>query len=143
MNYFKNVTSFYGHYCTGYLTKFLILVYFLILGHIVVLCLNVIDANNHRGISLVSCFRKLFTSVVNNRMIQWENSYSILTDVQFGLEVGCLQFMQFLLYKLLSNDHQIVRIDCTAALLILKRHLDFNRQNWTMEKNLFMGSVLE
>ena len=49
---------------------------------------DVTDINNYRGISLVSCFEKLFTSIINNRMLEWENIYSILTDAQFGFRGG-------------------------------------------------------
>ena len=43
---------------------------------------NANDTNNYRGISLVSCFGKLFTGVLNNRILQWERENSILTDAQ-------------------------------------------------------------
>lgn len=35
---------------------------------------DVIDINNYRGISLVSLFGKLFTSIISNRMIDLESS---------------------------------------------------------------------
>ena len=46
------------------------------------------DANNYRGISLVSCFGKLFSWIINYNMLECENIYSILTDAQFGLRGG-------------------------------------------------------
>ena len=30
------------------------------------------DTNNYRGITLISCFAKLFTSVINNRLKIWQ-----------------------------------------------------------------------
>ena len=46
------------------------------------------NPNNYRGISIVSCFGKLFTSILNNRILTWERGQKILTDVQFGCSSG-------------------------------------------------------
>ena len=35
---------------------------------------NINDADNYRGITLVSCFGKLFTSVLNNRLVTFEDT---------------------------------------------------------------------
>ena len=40
--------------------------------------------NNYRGISLISCICKLFTSVLNKRLLAWSNENEIITDAQFG-----------------------------------------------------------
>ena len=42
------------------------------------------DPNNYRGISLISCICKLFTSVLNKRLLTWSNDNEIITDAQFG-----------------------------------------------------------
>ena len=44
------------------------------------------DPNNYRGISLVSCFAKLFNTIVNNRLKEWTIKYDKLTDAQFGFK---------------------------------------------------------
>jgi hypothetical protein len=62
---------------------------------------DVNDANNYRGISLVSCFGKLFTSILNNRIIDWENEFSILTDAKFGF--SAMFVLQSLIIKTLGN----------------------------------------
>ncbi|VDI05178.1 Hypothetical predicted protein [Mytilus galloprovincialis] len=49
---------------------------------------NVLDPNNYRGISLVSNFGKLFTSVLNQRLIDWSETFDIVTDAQFGFRPG-------------------------------------------------------
>ena len=128
MNSLKNVTTFYCHYCTGYLTKSLILVFFLISWSrscIVPLFKknDVNDVNNYRGISLVSCFGKLFTSIINSRMLEWENSYNILTDAQFGFRGGlstvdAIFALQAIIKRSLDSKNR-----CTVVLLILKRPL--------------------
>ena len=46
------------------------------------------DANNYRGITLISCLQKIFTSVINNRLLKWSNENSIVTDAQFGFIPG-------------------------------------------------------
>ena len=40
------------------------------------------DANNYRGITLISCLEKIFTSV------KWSDKNSIVTDAQFGFKPG-------------------------------------------------------
>ena len=44
------------------------------------------NPNNYRGITLISCFAKLFTSVINNRLKNWANEYDIISDAQFGFK---------------------------------------------------------
>ena len=44
------------------------------------------DPKNYRGISLMSCFCKLFTSILNNRLIEWSSTNNIISDVQFGFQ---------------------------------------------------------
>ena len=65
---------------------------------------DVNDLNNYRGISLVSCFEKLFNSIINNRMLELVNSNSI---AQYGFRGG------------------LFTVDATFALqAIIKRSLD-------------------
>jgi hypothetical protein len=42
------------------------------------------DVNNYRGTSIVSCFGKPFTSVLNSTILEWDNEHNVLTDAQFG-----------------------------------------------------------
>ena len=46
------------------------------------------DPNNYRGITIVSCLGKLFTSIFNNRLLHWDKEYNIITDAQFGFKPG-------------------------------------------------------
>ena len=46
------------------------------------------DVQNYRGITLVSCFSKIFTGILNNRIINWAESNNILSDSQFGFRKG-------------------------------------------------------
>jgi len=45
---------------------------------------NLSDPNNFRAISLISCVCKLFTSVLNARLLKVCENNDILTDAQFG-----------------------------------------------------------
>ena len=40
------------------------------------------DTNNYRGITLISCFAKLFTSVINNRLKIWQKENEVSSDAQ-------------------------------------------------------------
>ena len=42
------------------------------------------DINNYRGITLVSCFSKIFTGVLSNRLKKWAENNDVLSDWQFG-----------------------------------------------------------
>ena len=44
------------------------------------------DVNNHRGITLLSCFSKLFTTVLNNRVVTFCNSNTCISEAQFGFK---------------------------------------------------------
>ena len=46
------------------------------------------DTNNYRGITLISCMGKLFTSVLNARLLKWDGENNIITDAQFGFRPG-------------------------------------------------------
>ena len=49
---------------------------------------DVNDVNNYRGVTLVSCFSKLFTSVINRRLNDWVGKHKVLGDSQFGFRKG-------------------------------------------------------
>ena len=70
------------------------------------------NANNYKGISLVSCFGKLFTGVLNNRILKWEKQYNVLTDAQFGFRNGLstvddIFVLQTLINKTLSKKNRL------------------------------------
>ena len=46
------------------------------------------DVNNYRGVTLVSCFSKIFTGVLNNRLKNWVEDNNVLSDSQFGFRKG-------------------------------------------------------
>jgi len=46
------------------------------------------DVNNYRGITLVSCFSKIFTSILNKRISEWIDDTNIVSDAQYGFMSG-------------------------------------------------------
>jgi hypothetical protein len=65
---------------------------------------DVNDTGNYRGISLLSHVGKLFTSLINSRLVKWSEENDILTDAQFGFR-PCLGTTDaiFALHSLISN----------------------------------------
>jgi hypothetical protein len=65
---------------------------------------DVNDTGNYRGISLVSHVGKLFTSLINSRLLKWSEENVILTDAQFGFRPGLgTTDAIFALHSLISN----------------------------------------
>ena len=46
------------------------------------------SVNNYRGITLVSCLSKLFTTVLNNRITKFCENNNVISDAQFGFRKG-------------------------------------------------------
>ena len=46
------------------------------------------DVKNYTGITLVSCFSKIFTVVINKRLEKWIKNNNVLSDAQFGFRAG-------------------------------------------------------
>ena len=46
------------------------------------------EPTNYRGITLMSCLGKLFTSILNKRLLQFTNHHKILPDSQLGFIKG-------------------------------------------------------
>lgn len=49
---------------------------------------NIDDVNNYRGITLVSCLSKLFTTIINKRIESFCNNNNVISDAQFGFRKG-------------------------------------------------------
>lgn len=62
------------------------------------------DVNNYRGITLISNLAKVFTSVLNNRLMEWSSENDIISDAQFGFKPGFgTTDAIFALHGLISN----------------------------------------
>ena len=49
---------------------------------------NVNDVKNYRGIRLISNLGKLFTYVLNQRLLKWSQCNDVIIDSQFGFRPG-------------------------------------------------------
>ena len=46
---------------------------------------DVDEPNNYREITLISCMGKLFTSILNKRILDWDKENCVITDAQLDL----------------------------------------------------------
>ena len=73
---------------------------------------NTADPGNYRGISLLSCMTKLFTSILNKRLISWAENNDVITDAQFGFKplhstVDAIFALQTIVNNYLSNKTRL------------------------------------
>ena len=82
------------------------------------------DPNNYRGITLVSCFAKLFTSVLNNRLKQWSTENDVITDAQFGFKSDHSTIDAIFILKYLIDIHIHSKEKLYCAFIDLKKAFD-------------------
>ena len=91
---------------------------------------NINDADNYRGITLVSCFGKLFTSVLNNRLVTFDDTNNVITDAQFGFRkqmstIDAIFILHYLIQRRLKNKKRFY-----CCFVDYKKAFDFvSRQN--------------
>ena len=78
---------------------------------------NYNNAENFRGITLLSVLGKLYTRVLNNRLAKWAGSYIIYIEAQFGFRKGrstvdCVFIFQNIIQKFLQSGKKTVCIFC-------------------------------
>ena len=81
------------------------------------------DPNNYREISLMSCFCKLFTSILNNRLIEWSSTNNIISDVQFGFQPNLSAADAIFSLQSLITKFTQSRKKYTVVLLIIRKLL--------------------
>ena len=80
------------------------------------------DPDNYRGISLLSCFSKFFSSILNLRLTQYCIDRKIFSGSQLGFMTGCRTAdALFILNNLI--DYYCKRSTSTVALLTSKKLL--------------------
>jgi hypothetical protein len=67
------------------------------------------DPNNYRGISLLTCISKLFTKILNNRLVNWATENDKMHDIQAGFTkkkstVDHIFVLQTLVTKYLAKE---------------------------------------
>ena len=82
------------------------------------------DPNNDRGITLVSCFAKLYTAILNNRLKQWSSENEVITDAQFGFKSNHSTIDAIFILKHLIDTHIQSREKLYCAFIDLKKAFD-------------------
>lgn len=74
-----------------------------------------LEAKNYRGITLLNNLSKLFTSVLNNRILQWCDYYDKISDSQFGFRKGRSTIDAVFILNSLINSYLNInkRLYCT------------------------------
>ena len=85
---------------------------------------NYNNAENFRGITLLSVLGKLYTRVLNNRLHKWAESYRIYIEAQIGFRKGrstvdCMFILQNVIQKFLQSGKKLYAF----LLTILKRSI--------------------
>ena len=78
------------------------------------------DPNNYRGITIVSCLGKLFTSILNKRLLDWDKEYNIISDAQFGFKPGvstvdAIFCPSFINYSYIKKKEKIILLFCRLS----------------------------
>ncbi|MCG8049041.1 MAG: reverse transcriptase family protein, partial [Candidatus Thiodiazotropha endolucinida] len=82
------------------------------------------DTTIYRGITLISCLGKLFTSVINRRLINWSTENEISTDAQFGFKANHSTVDAIFVLQNLINMYLKKKQKLYCAFIDLKRAFD-------------------
>ena len=96
-------------------------------------------AGNYRGITLISCLAKLFTSILNKRLSDWSSKYHINTDAQFGFRPGmstvdAIFSLNCLVENMLNNGKRLY-----VAMVDMKKIFDSINRNMLWYKLYKLG----
>ena len=97
------------------------------------------EPSNYRGITLVSCFGKLFTVIINERLKKWAVQNEIISDAQFGFKadystVDAIFILQSLINKTINKKKNLY-----ACFIDLKRAFDSVYRNGLWYKMIKSG----
>ena len=104
------------------------------------------EPSNYRGITLVSCFGKLFTVIINERLKKWAEQNEIISDAQFGFKadystVDAIFILQSLINKTINKKKKLY-----ACFIDLKRAFDSVYRNglwYKMIKSSLDGKLFD
>ena len=91
---------------------------------------NANNTDNCRGIPLVSCLGKLFTSILNKRLIYFDAENNVISDAQFEFRkdmstVDSIFTLQYLIHRTMKNRNRLY-----CCFVDYSKAFDFlNRQN--------------
>ena len=81
------------------------------------------NPDNYRGITLLSCLGKLFTSIINDRITKFVENSSILSELQAGFRKGYSKTEQIFNLKCLIDSIMNSKKKLFVHLLTSKKHL--------------------
>ena len=82
------------------------------------------DPNNYRGITLISCFAKLCTSILNERLKTWTQDTDNNTDAQFGFKSNHSTIDAVFILKYLIDRQLMSKQKLYCAFVDLKKAFD-------------------
>ena len=82
------------------------------------------DPNNYRGITLLSCFAKLFTSVLNERLKLWAELTGNSSDAQFGFKSNHSTIDAAFILKFLIDRQLLENKNLYCAFIDLRKAFD-------------------
>ena len=83
---------------------------------------NIGNVENYRGITLLSVVGKLFTSILNTRLNEWDERYQVYVEAQSGRKGMSTVDNIYVLHSLITHCINEKR-NYTQLLLTLRRHL--------------------
>lgn len=97
------------------------------------------DTDNYRGITLMSCMLKTYTTILNNRLMKWSEDNSVLTDAQFGFRQGvgtvdAIFSLQSIIEKHLSNNKKLY-----CCFVDYRKAFDSVNRNFLFKKLIKLG----
>ena len=102
------------------------------------------DPSNYRGITLVSCFGKLFTVIINERLKKWALENETISDAQFGFKADYSTVDAIFILQSLINNTINSKKKLYACFIDLKRAFDSVYRNglwYKMIKNGIDGKM--
>ena len=95
--------------------------------------------NKYRGISLISCIRKLFTRIINDRLKKWAENSKVLCKEQFGFQKGKRTTdALFILTTLIQNQ-----ISSKKQLYCCLKFVDFNKAFDSVSHDLLWSKLTD
>ena len=82
------------------------------------------ESSNYTGITLVSCFGKLFTVIINERLKKWAMQNEIISDAQFGFKADYSTLDAIFILQSLINETINKKKILYACFIDLKRAFD-------------------
>ena len=82
------------------------------------------DPSNYRGITLLSNFGKIFTSILTKRVENWANDNNIISDAQFGFRKGCSTTDDIFVLQSLIENFLSLKLRLYCAFIDLKKAFD-------------------